>query len=328
MNYLSMKLNIIFLPLISALFLIIASCKQKYSTASGEIWATSYHIVYSGSNLDDSIRAELVAIDNELSMFNPHSEISAINDCLTDSVGRRFAEVFDVCRCIWLVSGGVYDPTIAPVAELWGFGRSDSANPSDSAIAAAIEAVGLGYCDIADNRIVKKSPATRFDFSSVAKGYGIDCVADMFDRNGVDNYMIEIGGEIAVRGVNPWGLPWHIQIDSPTGGMGHSQLQIISMGPGREAMASSGNYRNVRRDSTGYIYGHTLSPFTGRPVMSRLAAVSIRSPRCADADALATACMASGDPDSALAFASRAHAAALIVVIDNDSLTTTQSNNW
>jgi len=316
-----MKRAILILPLISVLFLIFASCSQKYFTSDGQAWATTYHIVYSaGADLSDSIKAEISAIDAELSLFNPSSELSSVNDGTTDRVGRRFAEVFDLGKYVWDISGGVYDPTIGPVAELWGFGKSDGKEPCDSAIAAALAAVGMGDCRIEGNRIVKKTPATRFDFSSIAKGYGIDCIADMFERNGVENYMIEIGGEVLARGVNPKGRVWRIQIDSPEGGMSHTQLAVKALGPDRTALATSGNYRNMRTDSLGRRYGHTLSPITGRPAETSVLAVTIEAPSCALADALATACMASGCADSAMAIVERSGCEALIIESQADSL--------
>lgn len=312
-----MKRFFIILPLISALFLTFASCKEIFFTTDGTAWATSYHIVYkSPKNLDDSIHKIIAAIDNELSLFNPNSEVSTINDGVTDIVGSHFREVFEVSQRVNALSGGCYDVTIGPVAELWGFGRSDGSTVNDSLIAKALESVGMADCSLTGNRIIKKSPLTRFDFSSVAKGYGIDCIADMFERNGVNDYLIEIGGEIAVRGSNREGRQWHIQIDSPEGGVGHKALAIKALGPERMAIASSGNYRNFRQDSAGTTYGHTLSPLTGRPASTSVVAATVIHPSCAFADALATACMASGCADSAVTIIERAEAKALIVDVD------------
>lgn len=324
-----MKQSFVILPLISVLFLTFASCKQNYCRFNGKIWATSYHIAYRGdSRFSDSIQSELLAIDGDLSLFNPLSEVSAVNDGTSDSIGQRFADVFEISHKVWQLSGGVYDPTIGPLAEIWGFGRSQGTSATDEAIAEALDAVGLGQCYIYGNKIVKKSPATRFDFSSVAKGYGIDRIADMFDRNGITDYMIEIGGEVSARGVNPSGRPWNIQIDSPEGGMAHKRLTVVALGPERMALASSGNYRNVRRDSLGHIYGHTLSPVTGRPAVSNVVAVTVKTRECGYADALATACMASANADSALAIISRAGADALIIYADADTLRTAYSAAW
>ena len=182
----------------------------------------------------------------------------------------------------------VYDPTVGPLCELWGFGKSDFHEaPSDSAIAAVLESVGIQECRIdSAGRVIKKTSGTLFDFSSVAKGYGIDCIGRMFDRNGVQDYMIEIGGEVLVSGVNPKGLPWHIQIDSPSGGLSHEPFEVRELGPEKTALATSGNYRNYRTDCTGTTFGHIISPVTGRPAATSVLSVTVEAPQCALADAL------------------------------------------
>ena len=256
-----MKQSFVILPLISVLFLTFASCKQNYCRFNGKIWATSYHIAYRGdSRFSDSIQSELLAIDGDLSLFNPLSEVSAVNDGTSDSIGQRFADVFEISHKVWQLSGGVYDPTIGPLAEIWGFGRSQGTSATDEAIAEALDAVGLGQCYIYGNKIVKKSPATRFDFSSVAKGYGIDHIADMFDRNGITDYMIEIGGEVSARGVNPSGRPWNIQIDSPEGGMAHKTPYRRSPRPGANGAGIVGQLSQcTSRQPRTYLRPHTFA---------------------------------------------------------------------
>lgn len=306
------------LPLISALFLIFASCSEEYFTTSGTTWGTTYHIAYSAAApLDTVISAALRLTDNELSMFNPHSTVSRINRGETSEASPEFIEIFYLSQKISRISGGVYDPTVGPLSNLWGFGTDTvTAVPSDSAIVCALSAVGIGDCAIdSAGTVVKKSSATVFDFSSIAKGYGIDLVGRALEENGVTDYMIEIGGEVLARGHNPKGRPWRIQIDSPDGGMAHRRLAVVSLGPDRSAVASSGNYRNLRRRPDGTAYGHTLSPLSGHPAESTLAAATVMAADCATADALATACMASASPDSALAIVRRAGAEALIVAV-------------
>ena len=311
--------------------MIFASCTKKYCSTDGETWGTTYHIVYSGAcALADSVRSEMESIDGELSMFNPSSTVSLVNSGSLTVVGRRFSEVFDIAKHVCSLSGGAYDPTVGPLCELWGFGLSDySGEPSDSALADARSIVGMLECTVDSNgNIHKKSPGTRFDFSSVAKGYGIDCIGAMLERNGVENYMIEIGGEVLACGVNPQGRPWHIQIDSPTGGIGHEALEIIALGPEKNALASSGNYRNYRSDGSGKKFGHIVSPLTGRPVSTLILSATVRAGNCALADALATACMAVGTPDSAMAILLRAGAEGLIVVDGDDGVETLRSHGF
>lgn len=323
-----MKRLFLFVPLISALFLIFASCERKYYSSDGVVWGTTYHIVFAGDrSLADSIDAVTERIDNALSLFNAQSELCAVNAGRIDEVGDDFARVYDVSRRVWALSGGVYDPTVGPLTRLWGFGPQDGAMPGDSAIEAALEVVGMGKTELSGRRLTRPS-GLQFDFASVAKGYGVDCVADMLQRNGCTDFMVEIGGEIVASGVNPSGKAWRIQVDSPAGGMAHSRLALCSLGPERTAMAGSGNYRNFRTDSAGRMYGHTISPLTGKPVQGSVLAVTVVAAECALADALATACMASTSPDSALAFARRSGAEIMVAYVQADTLATVSTDGF
>lgn len=317
------RYTFLILPLISVLFLTFASCSQEYFRTSGETWGTVYHIVYSSDeNLDDSISCELERIDSIFSIFNPASEVCAVNENRRFRVSSDFEQLFNHAKHVWRISDGAFDPTVAPVAELWGFGAWGTGEVPDSlTIAAAMSKVGMGDCTIdAEGTVHKKNPGTHFDFSALAKGYGVDCVAAMLERNGCRNYMVEIGGEVVVAGHNPQGKPWRIQIDSPDSGIaGHLSLMVVELGPEREAIASSGNYRNYRIDSIGNIYGHTINPHTGYPVQTATLAASILAGNCADADALATACMVM-EPDDAVAMLEAEDVEGLLVIAEGDSM--------
>lgn len=324
-----MKYNKLFIPLISVLFLTLASCSDDYRTCEGQTWGTSYHIVYKSQEpLDSTIVAIMRNIDAELSMFNPSSTVSAINSGERTAATPAFRKVFDIAQQVADLSHGVYDPTVAPLTDLWGFGRADTgAAPADSAITSALATVGIADCYIDSlGRVCKKHPATAFDFSSIAKGYGIDCIGKAMNEAGIDNYMIEIGGEILCKGVNRKGRKWRIQIDAPSSEPVHKRLDLVELGPEQTALASSGNYRNYRADADGHIYGHTLSPVIGRPVEGYVLAATVRHTDCATADALATACMASAVPDSAVAILKRAKAAGIIVYASADSLAVVRTN--
>lgn len=272
------------------------------------MWATSYHIVYkSGENLEDSVKAELMAVDNSLSAFNPASLLSAINSNATDSTDSMFAEIFLASQEVNRRSHGAFDPTVGPLSDLWGFGKFEiEALPDSATLSKTLKLIGINDCHISsDGRIIKKDPATEFDFSAIAKGYGADRVARMLERNGVEDYMVEIGGEIVLRGYNPKGKPWRIQIDAPvdvdsTSEL-HTRLTIMEFGPSPVAMATSGNYRNYCKDTEGNKYGHTLDPRTGMPVQTALLSATVTAPTCLQADAIATACMVL-EPDSAYRF--------------------------
>ncbi len=317
-------------PLISAFCLTFASCGTNFFSTEGEIWGTFYHIVYRADRpLDDSIAAQMIFVDNEFSLFNPSSTLSRVNRGEIDSVGPHFRRAFDMARQVWQASGARYDVSVGPLSELWGFGSSgvEVDTPTDSMVAEVLRAVGMGECSVdSTGRLHKKSEATIFDFSSIAKGYGIDLVGLMFERNGVDDYMIEIGGEVLARGNSPRGQKWRIQIDAPVDGPVHEQLRVVELGPERQALASSGNYRNFRTDSIRGRYGHTLSPLTGYPFEGEVIAATVSAPWCALADAYATACMAVGVADSAAAMCSRQGLGWLIVSKKENGCLSTAEN--
>ncbi len=316
---------------------VLTSCGGRgWQLAEGSVWGTTYRIVYEGpGHLADSVQAQLNAVDGSLSAFNSQSLVSKINRGSTAEVDSLFARVFTISREVSLGSGGRFDPTVGPLVDLWGFGRDRKARSraeADSAfcvaqeqIDSALRLVGIVDCHLENVggavRLVKKHPQTSFDFSAVAKGYACDLVAAMLRRNGVKNYMVEIGGEIALAGKNPRRQPWRIQIDAPRASVDsvvHDSLQTIEI-DGAVGVATSGNYRNFHESKRYGRFGHTIDPVTGRPVATDVVSATVIAPDAATADAWATACMAS---DAATAIDRIRHAdglECLLVVAAGDS---------
>lgn len=285
--------------------IILASCahQNQWRRAQGAAWGTSYHITYFGDRaLDDSVVSVMRNVELSLSPFEPASNISRINRGETNLADSNVQHVFARSMDIWKFSDGCFDPTIAPLVNLWGFGTKEGEEMPDSiAVASALLSVGMGKCRIdAHGHITKGHKDTSFDFSAITKGYGVDCVARMLERNGVSDYIVEIGGEIVCRGHNPRGLDWQVQIDAPVvdSVVTHRRYNVIPLK--NAAMATSGNYRNFRTLPDGRRVGHTISPLTGYPRMSSTLSATVIAPDCMSADALATACMAM-DADKALA---------------------------
>lgn len=310
-------------PLIYALLLTFASCGKKNYNNSGAIWGTTYNISYNGPyDLGDSIINVMRQVEDELSMFAPNSIVSQVNRGENPEVGQMFVEVFNLSQQISRLSHGAFDPTVGPLTNLWGFGYnkvSDSIQPTQTQIDSLLIAVGIADCHIANSKVIKKHPSTIFDFSSIAKGYGVDAVAAMLARNGCTDYLVEIGGEIAAKGRNRYGNEWRVQIDAPVSGVdGHISMLVIPLSD--KAVATSGNYRNFRETSAGRI-GHTIDPHTGRPIATSTASATVIAPDCATADALATACMVM-PLDSALTMIEALPSAeAIIVVASADTFT-------
>lgn len=314
-----------YIYLIPAILSIAASftgCRpgEKFHITEGAVWNTTFTIKYScGQNLDDSIMAVMNRIELSLSPFNSNSLISKINDNRSLAVDRDIINVMKISREINRASGKAFDPTVSPLINLWGFGYQDQdgAVPDDSMIIKALTYVGIDSCHInPDMTVHKKSPETTFNFSAVTKGYACDEIGRMFNRNNVSNYMVEIGGEIALCGNNDRGTPWRVMIDAPVDSVaGHHKLVTIEIT--NCGIATSGNYRNFRDTGSGRI-GHTISPVTGQPVSTSTLSATVIAPDCATADALATACMAMPS-DSALTMIEQLESTECLLVIAEDS---------
>ena len=313
------KINILTI----ALATIITSCvtKPEIRKCSGSVWATSYNITYTApTDLTDTILTTFSMVENSLSPFAKESLISRINrneSTETDSLLRR---IFQASQEINRLSGGAFDPTVAPLVNLWGFGyRNSSEPPTQSMIDSALAHVGISRCQLVNNQIEKHSAKTEFNFSAITKGYGCDLVGEALSRNGAENYMVEIGGEIALKGTNPQGAPWHIQIDAPIASHDatqHTALKVIAITDC--GIATSGNYRNYKETSAGRTW-HTISPITGRPVETTTLSATVIAPNCMLADALATACMAMPESEAVKMIESIEGASAMLVKAETDS---------
>lgn len=300
---------------------LIASCTRapQWRTATGAVWNTEYHITYcADADLRDSVIAVMKRVEASLSPFAPASLITRINGgerVATDSLLRRvFAESQRVNR----LSGGVFDPTVAPLINLWGFGyRNGTGDPDLVAIDSMLRMVGIADCAIdPDGYIERKHPGTEFNFSAITKGYGCDLVGEMLARNGATDYMVEIGGEISMQGHNPRGEKWHIMVDAPvTDPSGPVHEELVTIAVTDCGVATSGNYRNRRETAAGEVW-HTISPVTGRPAITDLLSATVIAPTCMTADALATACMAMQAREALAMIASVPGAEALLVTAD------------
>ncbi len=311
-----------------------ACSPQQWHQDNGVTWGTSYHIKYKSDRpLTDSIIAEMQRIESLFSFHDPKSEISRINQGASDStafyaVSTEMRQLILAAQKVSLMSGGAFDPTVGPLVDLWGFGRDktprDSLDryfaPAQSRLDSALRLVGIADCRLTPKGLIKKHPGTRFDFSGIAKGYGVDCVARALERCGVTDYMVEIGGEIAVRGQNDRGDTWTISIDDPLAGSytapGVASIGRVSIAHG--AVATSSNSRNRHTLTDGRIVGHSISPADGQPFASDILSATILSSDCTMADAIATACMCM-PPDAACQMLRDNDIAALLVIARPDS---------
>lgn len=278
--------------------LLTSACGRKeqsdYSQAQGAVWNTLYHISYDGPrHLADSVIIVLKDLEKSVSVFDSASLISKINNNVSDSLDSHLRKLLTVSQQIHAQTGGAFDPSASPLFEAWGFGRNHEAGSDTLALDSLMEFIGMDKISINGSRIVKSDPRIQFNLSSIAKGYGCDCVAAMLKRNGVDNFIVEIGGEVVASGKSPRGDVWNIAIDSPErdAAPAENAASIVSFTDG--AVATSGNYRNYHEQG-GQRFGHTINPTTGHPVQTDILSATVAAPTAMQADAYATAFMVVG----------------------------------
>lgn len=272
-----------------------ASCRRQpvYRVADGVVWHTSYHIVYeSDRDLSGDIVSAMNRVERSLSPFLEQSVISCVNRGETDLVDSLIWRVWQVSEKVNRLSGGRFDPTVAPLVKLWGFGGEEVIDaPSQRRIDSCLVSVGFGECRLNGLVVEKKTAATWFNFSAVTKGFGVDEVSRALVAGGVENFLVEIGGEVFAQGTSQRGEMWRVSVDVPDSAVspGDSAMFVLSLDG--QGVATSGNYRNFH-DFNGRRAGHTVSPLTGYPVKSDILSATVMAPCCMEADALATALMA------------------------------------
>lgn len=268
----------------------------NWQKKEGLIWNTSYHITYNGATeLADSVVATLARVGSSLSVFDTTSLVSRVNRADSTPVNTDFIRVYVLSKQINKLSEGAFDPTLSPLITAWGFGKGHQATPDTVAIDSILQFVGIRKTHLSHDALIKDDPRIEFNFSAIAKGYGCDAVAEMFEQNNVSDFMIEIGGEIRVKGSNPSGGDWRISIDRPIFSPGkpvHESQEIIAVTD--MGIATSGNYRNFHTSESGETYGHVISTETGRPTVTDVISATVLSTTAMEADGLSTAFMAMG----------------------------------
>lgn len=282
---------------VSAVLVCGSACSRYgYNKAEGMIWNTVWHATFNGpASLADSIPEILRQVGHSVSVFDDSSVCSLVNSSDSAMVDSHFRQIYEMTEKIHALTDGAFDPTLSPVIDAWGFGRSHKATADTARIDSIMSFVGLDKTTLRkNNMLVKKHKLVRFNFSAIAKGYGADAVGCMFRRNGVSDYLIEIGGEIASGGNNPEGGKWRISVDSPDrdalpASSSRCMIEVTDCG-----VATSGDYRNYHSDNSNGIYGHTIDASTGRPAGTDVISATVVARSAMEADAIATACMAMG----------------------------------
>lgn len=279
----------------------------KYVSDDGRVFGTFYKIKYAsnGKDVKTEYLAALAAVDTALSTFNKQSTITRVNlspdSVLLSDKDSLFIKVYNKACEISTITNGAFDITVAPLVNAYGFGFDPNRSTPDSVIAELKNYVGWKKVSLSPSGYIKKeNPNVKLDASAIAKGFGSDAVARVLRQNGINDFMVEVGGEVVCSGVNDKGRVWSIGINKPIedSTMQHTnEIQRVVQLDGK-ALATSGNYLQYYYKN-GTKYAHTIDPCSGKPVNHTLLSSSIIADDCMTADALATACMVIG-VDSAL----------------------------
>ncbi len=277
----------------------------------GKTMGTYYQIKYTGplkAHMGAMVNKLLAELNSEVSTYIKTSVISRINQnpgefdlTKTQAFKKRkcryFIENYRLADSIYRLSDGDFDPTIMPLVNYWGFGYSKRERRTGTIAPDSIRRlVGMDKIALRNFVITKSVDGVQLDFSAVAKGYGVDLIGRLLEQQGIQDFLIDIGGEVLAKGEKAKGSPWLVGINTPKE---NSRLSdIVLTAPVRDAaIATSGNYRNYYR-AGGRKYSHTINPKTGVPERNNLLSASIWAKNCALADALATTCMVKGMPEA------------------------------
>lgn len=270
--------------------------RQQTRKFTERIFGTTMNVTYTSSEeLQDTIMACLRGVDASLSMFNPKSTVSRINRNETDTLDNHLQHIIPMAQSISEATDGAFDITVAPLVNAWGFGFKNGALPTDRQVDSLRALVDYKQIKVLDGLISKDNPNMIIDLSAIAKGYGVDQVANLLRERGVRDFMVEIGGEIVSQGNNPKGEAWRIGINRPvedSTGTNNEIQEVLELH--NCAMATSGNYRNFYIAEDGRKLSHTIDPATGRPVRHNLLSSTVLAETCAVADAFATSFMVMG----------------------------------
>ena len=307
-----------------AVLLTLAGCgaeEMEFHLLAGRTMGTEYAVTMSGGSdcgdaLSGPVKAELQNVNAQMSTWQADSELSRFNRAQAGEwipVSVDLAVLVALAQDLAHQSDGAFDVTVGPLVDLWGFGAPERPGiPDSEEIAEAVARVGYRLLDARRSPpgLRKKVDGLQVDLSAIAKGHGVDRLAVLLDGRNCTDYLIDIGGEVRVRGLSPRRAPWRIGVEAHAAGPATNAAPVLSLSQG--ALATSGDYRNFRRVGDERV-NHTIDPRTGRPVIHDMASVTVLAETAALADGLATLINVLG-PDEGLAFAQQRGIAALALV--------------
>lgn len=316
------------LYIIAALLLVACTRPSVYRNDSGRVFGTYYKIIYSApENLHDGIKASLQCVNASLSTFDSTSIISRINQNDTNVVvDSLFTVVFTTAQQVSEQTSGAFDITVAPLVNAWGFGFDPIRTRSQTTLDSLKACVGYQKISLTDGKVTKQMPCVQLDASAIAKGLGCDVVAQYLESQGVGHYLVDIGGELKLKGQNDKGKNWRIGIQQPAEDsllVSNDVAAILSLTD--VGVATSGNYRQFYYQD-GKKISHTIDPRTGTPCQHNLLSTTVVASTTMLADAYATAFMVLGDRDSIEAVAKANQLAVYLLYAEQDSIQSVYNN--
>ncbi|WGE31186.1 FAD:protein FMN transferase [Actinobacillus genomosp. 2] len=336
-----MKLKSILIFAISAIFLTACNKAPEQVTLQGKTMGTTYTVKYiddgklqnlpKSEEVQKTLDTLLKQVNNEMSTYQPDSQISRFNAMQEADkavqISPDFAKVVREAIRLNKVTEGALDVTVGKLVNLWGFGPDKRLNkaPSAAQIAEFASSVGIEKLSVSGNVLMKSVPNLYLDLSSIAKGFGVDKLAEHLESLGLANYLVEIGGELRGKGKNLQGVDWRIAIEQPT--LAQGQAAQITVPLHNLGMATSGNYRNYFEDEQGNRLSHIINPKELRPVSHKLASITVFAPTTMTADGLSTGLFVLG-PEKALEVAEREKLAVFLIIKNGETFETKMSSEF
>tara|TARA_B110000902_G_scaffold264846_1_gene347414 strand:+ start:369 stop:1343 length:975 start_codon:yes stop_codon:yes gene_type:complete len=302
-----------------SLALISCSDSIEQLRVSGPVFGTTYSIIYdSDTNFETAFDSLFFEINRSMSTYITTSDISKVNSNIEVVVDHHFESVFLSSKEIYTTTKGQFDPTIGDVVNAWDFGPEGKIESLDGPqIAKLMRSVGMDKVSLNDGVIIKPL-ATRLDFNAIAKGYGVDVISEFLESQGIQNYLVEIGGEIRSFGQNSVKKSkWVVGVQHPD--IEGNQAYVNTLVLENESMATSGTYRKFKIDADGNRYTHIINTTTGYPSRTNILSVSVIAAKCMTADAYATALQAMGVEGIRLFLETRPELKVFIVFVSEDT---------
>lgn len=328
--------------LLFAITVLIVSCSkpeaklQKF-TLDGRVQGTYYHIVYyhfddkaatqknllTQAGIQHGIDSIFKAIDETLSLWNPNSILSKVNDNKETLLNQIFIDNFNSAMAFSELTDGDFDITVAPLIKAYGFANEKGSKPTDRQADSLLQYIGYKKVQIKNRRLEKQYPQTQLDFNAIAQGYTTDCISKYLSAHNITSHIVDVGGEVYASGKKPDGQQWRVAIEQPSDSIDAPRRYNTLVRLENQSIVTSGNYRKYTIEN-GIKYTHTINPHTGKPAKHTLLSVSVTAPTSTEADALATAFMVMGMEKAEQFMVKHPEYQAVFIYCDKDGKTKTK----